>query len=98
MDMSIQTVDESLAKFRKTLESDGYLLNSELAEDGCRLPGERGRIALVQRTGSFSAASRSEDACRRAVSVVVTACTRASSTDSSPARYCCVMPVTAPPA
>jgi hypothetical protein len=33
-DMSIQAVDESLAQFRKTLESDGYLLSSELAKDG----------------------------------------------------------------
>jgi hypothetical protein len=33
-EMSVQAVDESLAELRKTLELDGYLLTSELAEDG----------------------------------------------------------------
>jgi hypothetical protein len=32
--MTIQAVEERLAQFRKTLESDGYLLSSELADDG----------------------------------------------------------------
>ena len=34
--MPVPAVDDSLAQFRKTLETDGYLLSSELSDD-CEL-------------------------------------------------------------